>query len=153
MDYTLVFDECKNILREAGLMVPRAKLKHTNQFLSFTDNPRTINLGCGVRFFRGRKRILHTMLHELLHILVYRVPPNTGTKNVFGTPEEWESDQRLHRVVGPKTGYVSRYARTHPEEDLVETAVFVLVGDAAQNEKTTAVERWFKKIQRHKQRR
>lgn len=146
---------CREMLRDEGLVVPRVKLKHTREYLSFTDG-RSIYLGRMVSFLakRGHEdRLQHTLLHELFHVLVLRVPPVWEVRNAFGGRDAWNQEQRLHRIATCSRDFVSRYARTHPEEDLVETAVFVLEGGTVRpgvKEKVRAVEEWFEAIRKRK---
>lgn len=158
-DCALLFKECKEILSEEGLLVPRTKLRFTDKLMSFVDSPHEIHLGLWVRTFGDLHRIQHSMLHEFMHILIFRIPPSVETRSVFGTPEAWEENQRLYRWLCPASDYVSRYARTHPEEDMVETAVYLLEADDLDEDdediefaapglvaKVAAVEEWFEKI-------
>lgn len=157
--YESILAECKATLAAAGLIIPRTKLDCTHEFLSYTDGPSILYVGSGVRLLHklGIRRLHRSVLHELFHILVFRVPPNYDDRYVFGTPDEWGEKQHMLRMLGSKKGYVSRYAKTHPEEDFVETALFVLgnggICSSAIKRKVQAVEHWFDKIRRRKTRR
>lgn len=150
-DLDTLFDEAKEIIEGAGLIVPRTRLVLSNTWFSYVDNPREVNVGLGVRIFGTRNRIRHSILHEHMHILVFRVKPDVQSKEPFGDPDAWDDDQRFLCWWGSKRGHVSRYALTHPEEDFVETAVFLLEGGLADDDtedKVQAVLRWFRKVRR-----
>lgn len=150
-DLDMLFDEAKGIIEGAGLITPRTRLVLSNTWFSYVDNPREVNIGLGVRIFGTRNRILHSILHEHMHILVFRVKPDAQSKRPFGDPEDWDDEQRFLCWLGSKRGHVSRYALTHPEEDFVETAVFLLEGGLADEDtedKVQAVIRWFRKVRR-----
>ena len=161
-EYARVFDECKDLLREHGLIAPRVNLKvpFNAPLLSETNCTTTIKVGSWVQFLAlfGNDRLRRTLLHELFHVLVDRVPPNWGIRGAFGDEEDWEAEQCfLDCFASNDEDYVTRYAMTHPEEDLVETAVFLLLeGEPAWNEavqqKAEAVNEWFDVIRRRKRR-
>ncbi len=153
-----VFQDAKGLLSEADLPVPRAKVRATGKLLSWVGNPREVNAGLLTRVFGSYQKQVHSLLHELLHILVYRYPPAPAVRACFGTPREWEAPQQKLRMLGKNAAYVTAYASTHPEEDFVETAAFLLqeeepvVSNAQVWEKAQAVNTWFEAMRLRRRR-
>lgn len=132
MKYEEILDECKELLRNAGLPVPDVHLSETlteDVLSSITGDKISIGLGARLRHrLLGRWTMEETLLHELLHGLVDMKFPPKCVRDAFGDDEEWDQDQNLLRWLADPDDYVSRYAATHPEEDLIETAKAVLLG-------------------------
>lgn len=153
------FEEAKDRLREAGLIVPRAKLRYSRHWYSWTDCRRAVYLGKMRRV--GHELLLirlePILLHELVHMLVERVPIDSADKAVFGTSEEWNAASDVTVFGITPCGYVSAHATVHPEEDFVETAAYLLDGAKVcakpqLRRKVLAIKRWFRKIRRRKRR-
>jgi len=75
---------------------------------------------------------------------------------LFGNEYDWDKDQDFFEYISlPNDDYVSQYGRTHPEEDLVETMVFVLYHvkmwdpqKGGARDKVKAVRKWFAQLRR-----
>jgi len=144
-----ILDDCVEILEEEGLPIPDVSFTKTSEFYSFTDRRSRIAIGWGVRFVTmlGSDRLRHTVLHELLHILFTRYAPTEAVRRVFGDRAAWSAPQKMWNAWRLRAdGCVSRYAHTHPEEDFVETAAFMLEGGSLSGKKARAVEQWFEEV-------
>lgn len=155
-------DDCEQLLRKHWLPVPRVQVKTCSPMWNWgSTDGRTIWLGVKARYrtwrIENNDGLRETLLHELFHVLVQRIPPPKYLKAFFGTQKEW--DRRRHRrTTGLKESeYMTSYAMSHPEEDFVETATWILlVPIAARNkvlrEKIKAVRAWFKLVRRRRRR-
>jgi hypothetical protein len=145
----------KGVLRHADLPVPRIPfLLAPGDFYSSADGKEVI-VGWKERILWGlgfKARVERTLLHELLHALVALFPPAPAVRRVFGAAAAWrrEPDYRIiPLLLRCSWGFATRWATTHPEEDLVETATFVLLGKDTSGvppEKLGAVDAWFRSL-------
>ncbi len=152
--YNTLTKKCYGILNAHGIPLPKIILRTTPHIFSHTDGSNNVFLGLGIRIaymlgLINESRLCRTILHEIMHVVVWAFPPSPGVRNLFGTPAEWDAPQRFLRVFnGPGDRYVSRYAQTHPEEDLVETSVSFLMEGRRNDSKSGGIEEWFAKITR-----
>ena len=148
--YTQILRECECILATNGITSPKFTIYPSQHLLSHTHCSGTIYIGKAVRLkqrlFGGG--VMHSMLHEIVHTLIAYYPPAYEALEVFGSPMEWDRKQCFVRTLKPRnvTKYISQYAQTHPEEDMVETAVHVLLGTYRPSLKSARIKEWFKEI-------
>jgi len=142
--------KCESILEKHGLPVPDITIETTNNLLSYTYSDGIIYIGLLARAagLLSKKTLRHTILHEMMHNVFDSHTPNWEIRTIFGTEEEWAEEQKMLRYLSLKSGYVSNYAKTHPEEDFVETAVALLEDRKEFGPKVGAVRRWFKRTWR-----
>lgn len=148
--YTKTLTKCKRLLKAQGITLPGLTVFPSQYLLSYTCGAGIVYMGRAVRWKHalGFNGLLHSMLHEMGHNLIELYPPTPETLRAFGSPTEWDKPQRLLKMLKPrnKSKFVSQYAQTHPEEDMVETAVHVLLRTAKPSHKTACIKKWFIEI-------
>jgi hypothetical protein len=78
----------------------------------------------------GMRDLNHSVMHEMVHILMENFPPSPKQKRIFGTPEDWKEEQKFSRMFARDSMcYATRYGMTHPDEDFVETVTAILLGE------------------------
>jgi len=119
--------------------------------LSWTDANGNIHVGSAVRLHQAvtGTGLKHTILHEMMHSFFRWYPPSQECRAAFGNQADWRSEQTFSRMLNPldDSEYVSRYAMTHAEEDLVETAASILEGlTVPDSRKRDRVLEWFEEM-------
>jgi len=146
--YNRLMQECEIILADWGIPIPDVEIELTDELYSYTEGEGVIYLGVMLRAgyavgVCGESRMVRSILHEMLHDLMEAYPPSKKVKKLFGSPGKWKAPQNMWRLLACSDGYVTHYAHTHPEEDLVETAVSVLTGIKYRDDvKSRGAETW-----------
>ena len=134
MNYKDNVIKCLQILKENELptkfLYEYLPVMSTNELLSYTDGEIVcVGLLTRVSNLFTKDSTTHSILHELLHLYVDTYPPTKREMKAFGTQREWSLTQKFSSML--KTcipdEFVSRYSQTHPLEDFVETAKYILL--------------------------
>jgi len=118
--------------REWGINFTPTSFQVGNTVLSFTMLGDDIQLGLLARaghLLRVRD-ISWSIAHEICHNLMERKRPSKKLRRIFGTEEEWDDEQSLVSSVLDYDGeeYITRYAASHPEEDMCECVAALITG-------------------------
>lgn len=118
--------------REWGIHFAPTNFAVGNTVLSFTTLEDDIQLGLLTRaghILRIRD-IGWSIAHEIAHNLVVRRRPNKKLRKFFGHEEEWNAAQSILDSWRTYDGeeHITRYAASHPEEDLCECVAALITG-------------------------